>query len=218
VRVGNRGRCAAVLALSAVAAACSGGGSPRAESTTRPTRIRAVIGRTMRQVHPVAVHTANGVTVRFALARSSRMLSAFRARYAALVADDVSFGHPTPPDFCRPAESFQGTLSVANQHYALSGAVGLGSLSAVRVLQYGSSERFVDVLVKAFRPVREPLTVHLDRPAFTGPMTPLGGGWYVLAAPVGSAAPWYVQGSIREHGSPASAPIATIPETRTGYC
>ena len=146
------------------------------------------------------------------------MLTRFRTRYAALIADDVRFGHQTPPEFCRPAEDFQATLSISNQHYDVSVVVGLGSLTAMRVFGFGSSDRFVYVLAKAFRPVRQPLTVHLERPAFSGPMTPLGQGWYVLAAPVGSAAPWYVQGEILEHGPGGPAPLATIPETRTGYC
>jgi hypothetical protein len=158
------------------------------------------------------------VTVHFVLKTSSPLLTPFQTRYAALVADDRRFGHQPPPDFCRPDELFQATLTIGATHYNVTGAVGRGSLSRMRVFGFGSSDRFVYVLAKTFNPVRQPLTVRLERPTFTGTMTSLGDGWYVLAAPVGSPAPWYVQGTILEHGAPTSTPIATVPETRTGQC
>jgi hypothetical protein len=49
-------------------------------------------------------------------------------------------------------------------------------------------------------------------------MTPLGDGWFVVAARVPTPAPSYVEGMIQEDGASASTPIATIPETRAGRC
>jgi hypothetical protein len=146
------------------------------------------------------------------------MLTSFLTRHAALVADDKRFGQPPPPEFCRPYESFEGTVTLGKAHYDMSGAVDSGSFNRMRVMQYGSGEGFVLVLAKAFVPVREPLTVHLLRPRFSAPMTPLGDGWFVVAARVHTPAPWYVQGMIQEGGAAASSPMATIPETRAGLC
>ena len=190
---------------------------PRLTGARDPPLHRPLL-ETLTPERKVVVRTANGVTVRFAVARSSPMLTAFRDRHAVVVADDKRFGHPPLPEFCRPYESFEGTVTIGKAHYEMSGAVDAGSFNRVRIMQYGSGEGFVLVLAKAFVPVREPLTVHLQRPVFSGPMTPLGDGWFVVAARVPTPAPWYVEGTIEEHGSPASAPITTIPESRLGRC
>jgi hypothetical protein len=200
-------------------AACTGGGggSSEVDRSTRPAPAPTA-ARDLTPERKGVVRTTNGVTVRFAVARSSLMLTRFRTRHAVVVADDKLFGHPPLPEFCRPYESFEGTVTKGKARYELGGAVGSGSFNRVRITQYGSGDGFVLVLAKAFVPVREPLTVHLQRPVFSGPMTALGDGWFVAAARVPTPAPVYVQGTIQEHGSPASAPIATIPETRSGRC
>ena len=203
--------------IAVVIAGCAGGGSPKVASTTRSTPRPSVAGTTQPD-REVVVRTGNGVTVHFAVARSSPMLTAFRTRHAALVADDKRFGQPTPPEFCRPYESFEGTVTLGKVHYEMSGAVDSGSFNRMRIMQYGSGEGFVLVLAKAFVPVRQPLTVHLQRPVFGGRMTPLGDGWFVVAARVPTPAPWYVQGMIQEDGAATSTPIATIPESRAGLC
>ena len=207
-----------VVGVMVVIAGCTGGGSPTVDSTTRSAPRPSLGGGTTQPDREVVVRTRNGVTVRFAVARSSPMLTAFRTRHAQVVADDKRFGHPPLPEFCRPYESFAATLSIGKAHYELSGAVDAGSFNRVRIMYYGSGEGFVHVLAKAFVPVREPLTVHLRRPVFSAPMTPLGDGWFVAAARVPTPAPWYVEGMIVEDGAPASTPIATIPETRAGRC
>jgi hypothetical protein len=196
-----------VAVMAVVIAGCTGGGKPLVESTTRTAPRRDVV-----------VRTRNGVTVHFTVSRSSPMLTAFRTRYAVVVADDKRFGHPPLPEFCRPYESFEGTVTLGKAQYNMSGAVDSGSFNRMRIMQYGSGEGFVLVLAKAFVPVREPLTVHLRRPVFNGPMTLLGDGWFVVAARVPTPAPWYVEGMIQEDGASASTPIATIPETRAGRC
>lgn len=159
-----------------------------------------------------SVRIANGIQINFATATSSALVEAVAARFKIQVDDAKRFGHPLPPSFCGPAESYSGAVISAGKSYVLDGWAPIGSNAPIRVLQYGSNDRFVDVVARAYDPEITSIDIQLSRPAASGRMTALGDHWFVFAVPVGSSAPWYVQGTLHATSDSGRTLSASIPE------
>jgi hypothetical protein len=212
---------ALVLAVSCSSSTSrSGQASPTSRTVAQPTNVG--VGGTVRRASTVVRHVrraiGNGVGVVFSTTTSSRLIDGGRQRDEVLQADEKAAGQPIMPDYCMPEEAFTATFSVAGAHYVTDGAVSRGSGVPLRVIVYGEDKHFVYVLARSYDPGVTTIDIQLSHPALTGTMSSLGDRWFVFAAPVGTRAPWYVEGVLSASKTDGTRVTMSVPEVRLTPC
>lgn len=178
---------------------------PRPAPSTKSPSVSATTSST-------SVTTTDGIAIKFSVATSSPLLDRVTTRRNALIRDEKHAGLPPSPAFCMPSEEYTGTIVADGATYRLDGTVTLGSNAPIRVQQYGSNDRFVYVLARAYDASVTGINIRLTHPKVSGRMTSLGDRYFIFAAKVGTGAPWYTTGMLLASNQTGTNLSAAIPE------